>query len=278
MHCFHNRPLALACLLLVLSVIFVYPLSAAVKLFICIAAAALSIASLLLFVCKKCGRGSLLIFLCLFGIAIGVGSSYVYFNRRYEKYLHLVGKEIVAEGIVLSRGNSAVFYTSLEVSIDRIDDAAENVKAEIYLDHSTPLQAGDRFVLTGEVIDPATLLPEKTGEKTFLAEGNLLYLSVEGHENVEILQSKGTDFRIFFSKLNLRLSYALRNLIGGEEGGVAVALLLGNRTWISDRTTLDFRRAGISHLLALSGLHVSILVGFAEWVLRKIRLPNDSNC
>lgn len=253
--------------------VFAYAMPSSVKLFLCIAFGVAALGSVTLFLLKKGRRRSLLAFLCLGGIAIGLGSSHLYFDKRYETYLRLVGNEIEAEGIVLSRQDSGSFYSTLEVSIDSIDGESSRVKAEVYFDHSTTLQAGDRFLLSGEVIDPKSLIPEKFAEKSLLAEGKLLYLSVAGGERVELLESEKSDPRVSLAKFNLRLSYRLRNLIGGEEGGIAAALLLGNRTWIGERTLLEFRRAGISHLLALSGLHVSILIGFAEWILRRLHLP-----
>ena len=200
MHCFHNRPMALACMLLALASVFAYAMPSPVKLFLCIAFGAAAVAFAILFLFRKGSRRSLLACLCLGAIALAFGSSYSYFGKRYEACRGLVGNEITAEGVVLSREDSAVFYSTLEVSIDRIDGEASRVKAEIYFDHSTPLQAGDRFLLTGEVIDPKTLLPERNAEKSFLAEGKLLYLSVAGGDGVEILSSDKTDFRVLYSE------------------------------------------------------------------------------
>lgn len=48
-------------------------------------------------------------------------------------------------------------------------------------------------------------------------------------------------------------------------GGLLVALLLGEKEFLSPMINLDFKRIGISHMLALSGLHLSILVlGFSK--------------
>jgi competence protein ComEC len=46
------------------------------------------------------------------------------------------------------------------------------------------------------------------------------------------------------------------------------ALLLGERSRISAETRDRFNRAGVAHVLAISGLHVGIIAGMAFWVLR----------
>ncbi len=52
-----------------------------------------------------------------------------------------------------------------------------------------------------------------------------------------------------------------------SEAGLPLALLTGNRSFLSVRTTNDFRTAGLAHLLAISGLHVSLVGGFAMALL-----------
>ncbi len=51
----------------------------------------------------------------------------------------------------------------------------------------------------------------------------------------------------------------LLKLIPGQAGGVAVALTVGFRNHLSQETTEILRRAGLSHLLAISGLHMGLV-------------------
>ncbi|MEO0394339.1 MAG: ComEC/Rec2 family competence protein, partial [Pseudomonadota bacterium] len=53
-----------------------------------------------------------------------------------------------------------------------------------------------------------------------------------------------------------------------ETAGVATALLTGQRGGISEPTYDDIRRAGIAHLLAISGLHLGIVAGWIFLVTR----------
>ncbi len=58
-----------------------------------------------------------------------------------------------------------------------------------------------------------------------------------------------------------------------DGSGLAKALLLGVREGLSEKTVADFRDAGIAHVLAVSGLHVSLLTAMVFLVLRLFRLP-----
>lgn len=53
----------------------------------------------------------------------------------------------------------------------------------------------------------------------------------------------------------------LHQQLPGETGAIAAALLTGDRSGISDQTLENFRSAGLGHLLAISGLHMSLVGG-----------------
>lgn len=50
------------------------------------------------------------------------------------------------------------------------------------------------------------------------------------------------------------------------------AILLGERTALSKQISNDFRRAGASHLLAISGFHIAIVGGALLWLFDRFRL------
>ncbi|WP_299939300.1 ComEC/Rec2 family competence protein [uncultured Nitratireductor sp.] len=54
------------------------------------------------------------------------------------------------------------------------------------------------------------------------------------------------------------LAGRLREKIGGAEGNVAAALITGLRSGIPEEVNEDLRRAGLAHVLAISGLHMAL--------------------
>lgn len=61
---------------------------------------------------------------------------------------------------------------------------------------------------------------------------------------------------------------------GTEELGIIQALLLGQRHDISDDTYNDYKNAGAVHILAVSGLHIGIILLLLEFLLKPLeRLP-----
>ena len=54
----------------------------------------------------------------------------------------------------------------------------------------------------------------------------------------------------------------------GVRAPLAKALILGQTEELSEGTSLDFRTSGISHILALSGLHIAVIAGLIGLLLR----------
>lgn len=69
-------------------------------------------------------------------------------------------------------------------------------------------------------------------------------------------------------QLRRRLSKTLFQLMGEENAGVLSGMLLGDRSQIDTQIKADYQNAGISHLLAISALHISI---FAMGMYRLLR-------
>ncbi len=128
----------------------------------------------------------------------------------------------------------------------------------------------------------------------FLSPGDRLYgafcLSETGKGDISYLQSKGITFRLFTEELFelekaqtnslTHLPAVLRNHIGNtierifpeDTYGFAKALLLGDSSDLSYEDDVAFRKSGIRHIIAVSGLHISILLTAVFTMTRKRRI------
>lgn len=95
----------------------------------------------------------------------------------------------------------------------------------------------------------------------------------------EILLTNGTvtgqktTLSALTSSWRAKLSDILRNRVGGDEGELSCAILLGEREGVPDVFSRNMREIGTAHMLALSGLHLSLLVfGLDKLLYRLLRL------
>ena len=66
------------------------------------------------------------------------------------------------------------------------------------------------------------------------------------------------------------INHTVRSVLDGEKGGVASALMTGDRAAIPTDTMIAIRNSGLAHLLAISGLHVGLVAGILFFSVRAI--------
>ncbi|MHB1347518.1 MAG: ComEC/Rec2 family competence protein [Candidatus Humimicrobiaceae bacterium] len=74
----------------------------------------------------------------------------------------------------------------------------------------------------------------------------------------------------FRAKIHECLSYLFLKCLSGQNASLAAALILGIQSNISHEITESFKKSGIYHILAISGLHISIIALFILQTLKKI--------
>ncbi len=75
------------------------------------------------------------------------------------------------------------------------------------------------------------------------------------------------------SKLRQKTARMISNVLPDQRGALLCAIITGDRSRLSNTSLQTLRRAGLSHILALSGLHLSVLSGLFShlpiWKTRK---------
>ena len=77
--------------------------------------------------------------------------------------------------------------------------------------------------------------------------------------DIRLVSSGEKPLELLLSESREALGRRLMSLSDNESGRLLSALLLGEREMLDDSTALGFRRLGITHILALSGMHLAIL-------------------
>ena len=70
--------------------------------------------------------------------------------------------------------------------------------------------------------------------------------------------------------LRLAMTQRIRSRLPGSTGGIAAALITGERGGISDEDEEALRDAGLAHVLAIAGLHMALMGGGIFWLLRAV--------
>lgn len=76
-------------------------------------------------------------------------------------------------------------------------------------------------------------------------------------DSVERVEGKSDRFRVWLSRVRVELGIPLSRY--ADDGGVLSAMLLGDKTSLDSEIRSLYQKSGIAHVLAISGLHISLL-------------------
>lgn len=102
--------------------------------------------------------------------------------------------------------------------------------------------------------------PPEADRLGLYADGVPLIGELLRDETLERL-GESSSFRARTARLQRRLSAALRRGMAHDSAGVLAAMVVGDRSHLSSALRTAYRGAGLSHVLVVSGMHVSILCG-----------------
>jgi competence protein ComEC len=77
-------------------------------------------------------------------------------------------------------------------------------------------------------------------------------------------------WHLFVETLRTRMTARIHQVLPGSTGGIASALITGDRAAISDADEQALRDAGLAHVLAIAGLHMALVGLGLFWVVRAV--------
>lgn len=185
--------------------------------------------------------------------------------------------------------NNMAFFTSncstsFVAEIERLKDAGEwkvfsgRVAVRVSGD-ATDLKIGDRIRVAGTIGHPSK--PNNPGERDqifyYRSQRILTILRVNSVSKIEVLAPSEESIKqrilSFLEKLRLRAASVLSESLSKQNAAVASGMTLGLRNEVDNETYDSFRRSGAAHLLAISGLHVMLVVGALALFLRAFGVP-----
>ncbi|MCQ2426908.1 MAG: ComEC/Rec2 family competence protein [Clostridia bacterium] len=189
----------------------------------------------------------------------------LYYSHRDNTIKLMTDGEKRISGTVKTRKYQTGFSSGFIAEI-RLPDGGK-APACIEFDFLAELSPGQSF----ELISPTVTVDE---DDAYLS-GEGIYLSLAVSDSFSLITGSIDEERVRTGVLRDRLCGILYGKIGGEEAALASAMLLGEKNGLSDKTRENFSRAGISHILSVSGMHMSVLCAAASFFLSVIPIPRQ---
>lgn len=203
---------------------------------------------------------------------LGFLSSYLYFGVKCARVEALCGKDTEIE--IIARADEHTYYSSYanyyNISVREID--GQKIKTKLRLECP-----GDCIIPEGEVFSMSVTLAFMSEDINGFPEkqyySSLGFTANAVNENGNYISlGNGKPFILRLNSLRRSLGERIGKNTDSETAAMVNTLLLGNWDSFDPLLKRDFIRAGVSHVLVVSGMHLTVLIGGAEYLLRLFRV------
>lgn len=95
--------------------------------------------------------------------------------------------------------------------------------------------------------------------------------TVRARDDLEVIRSEASLLdALVVTPLRRHVREAIRQNLSGDPAALVEGVLLGDKSGVSDPVREAFSRSGVSHVLAVSGLHVGLVAGGAFFLARSV--------
>jgi competence protein ComEC len=180
----------------------------------------------------------------------------------------LVGQMAKIEGEVkdFAAGETKPIYV-IKAKVETDNETHENVKMLLFLDKETRLERFERISCEVKFSKiKKNLLFD--GSEYYKAKG--IRLSARPLGEIITMQPRNS-LSARMGLINEYIKHNIEETFTGYQGDLMKAIILGNKSELSRDCKNAFKRGGIYHILAVSGLHMSIVTQFIYLILSKLR-------
>jgi len=209
---------------------------------------------------------------CLMAVLAFV-SSYIFVYRAEENAKELCGDEITVEFVVLKKNYTSRYSSSYDGTLVSVNGREVSVPSVLKCDYEEEYAIGDT-VFTLAIV---SRFDESDGVFC-LPDDVLLCVTPSVEREQAYTYPSEMRFDVLCAKLREAVRLRFVSILDFDCAALSVGLVTGDKALMDTEVIRNFRRSGLSHVLAVSGLHLAIVVGSAELLLRKLYVRKSVRC
>lgn len=127
------------------------------------------------------------------------------------------------------------------------------------LNKLSEIEIGDYIKFNGTL--RPTSKPFAPGGYDFSRQSFFDQIGVTGYNksNIYVIKKNKNKFLNYISNLRIDLSKRIKHAVGDKNGNIATALIIGEQSAIDKEILSNMRISGLTHILSVSGLHLSMV-------------------
>jgi competence protein ComEC len=216
---------------------------------------------------------------CVFGLSLGAArSAFWLYGNHSGAFDALVNKKVslmatVIEEPQMSDGSLKIIAETLP----NVGSSTSRAKILVTADRYSPVAYGDEIKLFGKITPPKPIQSDQGdfAYDVYLARQGIFYTVTFPSLNV-VSHHHGNLIREFLIKTKNIFLGKINELFSAPQSGLLAGLLVSGRSSLSKAEQAEFTRAGLIHIVALSGFNVTIiaqgLMALLIFLPKKLRL------
>lgn len=196
-----------------------------------------------------------------------------YKNNDYEnKYKIIKKSNFIA--VVISDKKEKEYSEQYKIKIEEIDKNKKyrNTNLLLNIKKGQELKYGDKIKFEAEYIEPSTQRNYGGFNYKQYLKSIQIYGIVNTNSVIKIGTGKTNIFENISNKIIKKVKINLKEIILKEEiYNFFLGIILGEDTNISEDLKNNFKRSSLSHILAVSGMHVSYIILGITIILEKLK-------
>lgn len=172
----------------------------------------------------------------------------------YTPALSLVGNDLAVKAVVedIESTDTNTYYT-LRTSL--IGETETEQTLRLRQKEALEINVGDGIELIGDI---KQIGQNEESRDYYKSKG--IFLRCESNNITAIIPADKKPISFYVYSLRQRVAGTLPEFVGEDVGGLAVGMLTGNKALLNPTVNNAFRACGLSHTLAVSGMHMNIIV------------------
>jgi competence protein ComEC len=198
----------------------------------------------------------------LLGISFGLGRMYFSDLNQESKLSPFANSAVSAEGIVVEEPDVRENNTKLTVRLSKVNEKMVSERILVTTSIYPEYKYGDKILLENLKLKEPTEIESDTG-RVFDYGGYLRVRGIwytAGYVKISLISERhGSLIKTGLFKIKKNFTNALDQAISEPESSLMAGLLLGTKQSLGKDLLNEFSRAGVSHVVVLSGYNIAIV-------------------
>ena len=183
----------------------------------------------------------------------------IFQNKNYEKiYNNLsIQANLKLTGIIVSEKQEKQYYDKYKIQVKY-----NNKKLKFYITTTKDIELkyGDKISFSGTYTKPEIQRNYKGFDYSQYLKQLKIYGTIKSDKIIVLKQNQANKIFQISNEISSKIISNTQKILKDETSSILLGLILGYKTDIDEETQENFRNASMTHILAVSGMHITYVI------------------